>query len=77
MVKKDVSPEEKLLSIIKSKNKNAAAAPALQAPKETPGVTIMSKADERLDGMLKSELFKTKLFEPSTLKNLKKTILRL
>jgi type II secretory pathway component PulC len=30
---------------------------------------MISKADQRLDGMLKSELFKNKLFEPSTLKN--------
>ena len=41
-------------------------------PKETPAQTVMSKADERIDGMLKSELFRNKLFEPSTLKNINK-----
>lgn len=70
MVKKDISPEERLLSLIKSKNKKAVAITAPQdPPKEASDQTVISKADERLDGMLRSELFKNKLFEPSTLKN--------
>ncbi len=69
MVKKDISPEERLLSLIKNKNKKAAAITTPQAPKEASGEAVISKADERLDGMLRSELFKNKLFEPSTLKN--------
>ena len=66
MVKKEISPEERLLDLIKNKNKKVVA------PKEMPVVTVMSKADERLDGMLKSELFKSKLFEPSTLASVNK-----
>ena len=69
MVKKDISPEEKLLSLIKGKNKKDTIVTTPQAPKEASVQTVMSKADERLDGMLKSELFKNKLFAPSTLKN--------
>ena len=72
MIKKDVSPEERLLSLIKNKNKSAVPAAAPAAPKEALTPTVMSKADERLDGMLKSDLFKNKLFEPSTLKNINK-----
>ena len=78
MVKKEISPEERLLSLIKNKNKNPipAQAPQMtqtpQMPKETPAGTVISKADCRLDGMLKSELFKNKLFEPATLKSVNK-----
>ena len=69
MIKKDISPEERLLSLIKNKNKKEAVAAEQQAPKEESAETVMSKAEERISGMLKSELFKNKLFEPSTLKN--------
>ena len=71
MVKKDTSPEEKLLSLIKNKNKSVVPAHTVAQPaKEAPAETTMPKADRRLDGMLKSELFKNKLFEPSSLKNI-------
>ena len=69
MIKKDISPEERLLSLIKNKNKKEALAAEPQAPKEALSGTVISKADERISGMLKSELFKNKLFEPSTLKS--------
>jgi hypothetical protein len=69
MVKKDISPEERLLDLIKGKNKKSKDAAVAQAPGKTPSESVVSKADERISGMLKGELFKNKLFEPSTLKN--------
>ena len=77
-MKKEISPEERLLSLIKTKNRTAIpvqipqTAQTPQMPKETPAETVISKADERLDGMLKSELFKNKLFEPAILKSVNK-----
>ena len=69
---KDTSPEERLLSLIKSKNKKAKEAAPPPAPQEAKAEPAASKADARLDGMLKGELFKNKIFEPSTLKNVNK-----
>ena len=79
MVKKETSPEEKLLSLIKNKNKAAVPVQVQQAPqsasKSKPAETVMSKADERLDGMLKSEIFKSKFFEPAALNNINKYLI--
>ena len=61
---KDTSPEERLLSLIKKKNK--------KAPEAAPVESVVSKADERISGMLKSEVFKNKVFEPSRLKSVNK-----
>lgn len=65
---KDTSPEEKLLSLIRNKKKKTEAADAPQAPAEAQAGTIISKADARIDGVLKSGLFRSKIFEPSALK---------
>ena len=69
---KNTSPEERLLSLIKNKNKKAKEPAPPQVPQEARLESVVSKADARLDGMLKSELFKNKIFEPSTLKNVNK-----
>jgi type II secretory pathway component PulC len=68
---KDVSPEERLLKLIKNKAKPNGPA-ALQADIAKTSATIASKADERISGMLKSDIFKGKVFEPQTLKSLNK-----
>ena len=70
---KEISPEERLLSLIKNKNRKTAdaAAPAA-APRKAPAESVVSKTEERISGMLKSDLFRSKLFEPSTLKSVNK-----
>ena len=81
---KETSPEEKLLNLIKGKNKKAAGAPAVtkapvmapaaepKEPDRMPAEAVVSKTDERISGILKSELFKNKFFEPAILKNINK-----
>ena len=73
---KDVSPEERLLSLIKNKNRKAAdaAAPA-PALRKAQAESVVSKTDERITGMLKSDLFRSKIFEPSILKNVNKYLI--
>ena len=77
---KDISPEERLLSLIKNKKRpagdTAASAPAPSvASRKAPVESVISKADERISDMLKSDLFRNKLFEPSTLRNVNKYLI--
>ena len=82
---KDTSPEERLLNLIKSKNKKAAGAPvhvtasapaaAPKAPERMPAEIVVSKAGARISGMLKSEFFKNKFFEPVMLKAVNKYLI--
>ncbi|MDO8525268.1 MAG: hypothetical protein Q7S07_02125 [Candidatus Omnitrophota bacterium] len=66
---KDVSPEEKLLGLIKKKRKTPVGARADTAEAQNrPVVSVMAKADERVSKMLKSGILKNKFFEPSALK---------
>lgn len=113
MAKKEISPEEKLLNLIRNKKKDVEEAPEPQASETIPEKTAekvfertaekvfervpegapekapekvperaparasqmatveaaISKADERISGILKSEIFKSKVFEPATLKS--------
>jgi hypothetical protein len=69
---KETSPEERLLSLIKSKTKRAPA-PASPAQKEAKHAS--PKADERLSGILKNEVFKNKLFSPPVLKRVNKYLI--
>ncbi|MFA6321268.1 MAG: type II secretion system protein N [Candidatus Omnitrophota bacterium] len=92
MKKKDFSPEEKLLNLIKNKKPSSSIQPQdnvfekpmpeisrknqsktsdaelLKEPEKKPADTFGSKAEERISGILKSEVFKSKVFEPSRLK---------
>jgi type II secretory pathway component PulC len=67
---KEISPEERLLSLIKNKNKKINEPVPSQETKNEPVVSIASKADERISGILKSVLFKNRFFEPSRLKKM-------
>ena len=73
---KEISPEERLLSLIKNKNRKSAdvAAPA-PATRKTPLESVASKTDERISGMLRSDIFRNKLFEPSILKTVNKYLI--
>ncbi|MDD5428420.1 MAG: hypothetical protein PHI58_04180 [Candidatus Omnitrophica bacterium] len=91
MKKKDISPEEKLLNLIKNKKHSSpaahneapgktAAAVFDETPSKIPGPdpvkeqdaaqarAVISKTEERVSGILKNEIFKSKVFEPSRLK---------
>ena len=92
MSKKEISPEERLLNLIRAKKKGAAEEAVEKTPEKTPEKTsepapkeapekapavepqkamveaAISRADERISGILKSELFKSKVFEPAVLK---------
>ena len=84
---KETSPEERLLNLIKGKNKKAAEAPvaikapvtapaaAPKKPERMPAETVVSKADKCISGMLKSELFKNKFFEPVMLKTMNRYLI--
>lgn len=64
-MRKDTTPEEKLLKLIKKKKEPA------ESPKPEDAKPA-SQGPARLDGVLKSEIFKNKIFEPSALKNINK-----
>ncbi len=66
---KDVSPEEKLLGLIKKKRKSPAGTYADPAQiHNKPEASLMSKADKHVSKILKTTALKNKFFEPSSLK---------
>lgn len=98
MIKKDISPEEKLLNLIKNKKPHSVAAQEQifkkksdAMPDKAPGgelskepdvqlgkatvEAVVSKAGEHISGMLKSEIFRSKVFEPARLKIVNKYLL--
>ncbi|MFA5143374.1 MAG: hypothetical protein WC522_04305 [Candidatus Omnitrophota bacterium] len=73
---KETSPEERLLSLIKKKARKEESGPEPKIPQapETEVAKII-KTNERISKVLKSELFKNKLFEPASLKNLNRYLI--
>ena len=71
---KNISPEEKLLSIIKNKGRAKKQEPADSAKEQSKNAAqaFQAKADEKLTNVLKSGMFKNRLFEPETLKTVNK-----
>ena len=68
---KDTSPEEKLLSLIRNKSKKPAEPPAsANVPENSTVESISAAADERISGILKGEIFKSKIFEPARIKKI-------
>jgi len=76
---REISPEERLLSLIKDKKKKPGEAAGKKPPEEAAGPaearSAFSKADERISGMLKGDLFRNKLFEPAALKAVNRYLL--
>jgi len=62
-MRKETNPEEKLLKLIKKKKEPPSPPKAEELKPEKP-------APARLDGVLKSEIFRNKMFEPAAMKNM-------
>jgi hypothetical protein len=73
---KDTSPEEKLLSLIKNKSKKPDDKfESSNVPQASPIESIAAKADERIAGVIKSEIFKSKMFEPARIKKVNRYLI--
>ena len=67
---KDISPEERLLSLIKKKPRKEPGAHAPETDAKAQSGTPSPKGGVHISGILKSDLFRSKLLEPSSLKNI-------
>ncbi len=67
-MRKETTPEEKLLKLIKKK-KEPLAVPT------TGEIKPEGQAPARLDGVLRSEIFKSRMFEPAVLKNINRYLI--
>lgn len=67
-MRRETTPEEKLLKLIKKKKEPG-------TPPKAEEAKAGGQAPARLDGVLKSEIFKLKMFEPAVLKNINRYLI--
>ncbi|MDD5436224.1 MAG: type II secretion system protein N [Candidatus Omnitrophica bacterium] len=73
---KEISPEERLLGLIKKKAKKEEEKAEPKAPQSLSSEAAkILKVDERVSGLLKSKFFKSRFFEPARLGKLSKYLI--